>query len=171
MRIEKKAIIDEIRASLEQSEFVVMTDYSGMQVVQFNDLRRSLSGHGARLQVVKNTLFHKAVAGLPLDKVAGRIPGPLAVVTGGDGIEVIKELKKFAQANQKLAVKCAVFEGRLLNAEDVEAIAQLPAREVLYGMLAGTLAAPMAQLAGVMRQKLASLVYVLQAAGDKKSQS
>jgi len=55
-----------------------------------------------------------------------------------------------------------------LTAVDVEAMSQIPPREVLLGRLVGTIAAPMSQLVGVMRQKVLSLLYVLKAVEEKK---
>ena len=52
---------------------------------------------------------------------------------------------------------------------DVEALATLPSKKVMQSILVGTIAAPMSNLVGVMSQKLASLVYVLKAAADKKN--
>ncbi len=170
MRIEKQAIVDEIRGRLEKSPYVIVADYTGMQVAQFGNLRRQLAQHGAGMMVVKNTLFRRASSGLPLAPAAENLTGPVAVVAGGDGMECARELKKFSQANQKPAVRCGFFEGRLFSADEFEALVNLPPRQVLYGMLAGTLAAPMSRLAGAMRQKVASILYVLKAVQEKKNQ-
>ena len=61
------------------------------------------------------------------------------------------------------------MDGAVLQAADVEALATLPPKKVMQGVLVGTIAAPMSNLVGVMNQKLASLVYVLKAAADKKN--
>ncbi len=170
MRMEKQAIIDEIRGRLEKSSYVIVTDYTGLKVVQVDNLRRQLATHGARFHVVKNTLFRRAASGLPLAAAADRLKGPVAVVVGGDGIDSAKELKKFTLTSRTPVVQCGFFEGRLFSAVEVEELVNLPPREVLYGMLVGTLAAPMTRLAGVMHQKLASILYVLKAVQEKKGQ-
>jgi large subunit ribosomal protein L10 len=169
MRIEKKAIIDEVRGHLEKSPYIIVVDYTGMQVVQFNDLRRRLAQHGAGLHVVKNTLLQRAAQGLPLAVATEKLVGPVAVVVNGDGMESAREMKKFNQDNKKPVVNCGFFEGRLFSPAEFEALVNLPPRQVLYGMLAGTLAAPMSQLVGVLHQKLASILYVLKAVQEKKN--
>ena len=55
-----------------------------------------------------------------------------------------------------------------INADEVDQLAKLPSKEILYAMLLGTLQAPMSQLVGVMNNKLSSLVYVLEAVRNKK---
>lgn len=169
MRIEKQAIINEIRENLEQSPFVLVIDYAGMQVAQFHSLRRQLVEHGAGIQVVKNTFFRRAAENMPFAAATEQLAGQVAVVFGGDGIEVTKELQKFIQTNKKPSLQCGVIEGQLFDADELKVLADLPPREVLYGMLAGTLAAPMTQLAGVLHQKAASILYVLKAIEEKKS--
>ena len=66
-------------------------------------------------------------------------------------------------------MKLGRLDGAVLQPADIEALASMPPKKVLQGMLAGTIAAPMSNLVGVMSQKLASLVYVLKAAGEKQS--
>ena len=61
------------------------------------------------------------------------------------------------------------MDGTVISADQVDVLATLPSKKVMQGMLVGTLAAPMSNLVGVMSQKLASLVYVLKAAADKKN--
>jgi large subunit ribosomal protein L10 len=98
------------------------------------------------------------------------LKGPTAVVFGADDVaETAKALKAFAAANDKMpVVKGGWMDGRALNAADVEILATLPSKKVMQGMLVGTIAAPMSNLVGVMSQKLASLVYVLNAVKEKK---
>ena len=56
-----------------------------------------------------------------------------------------------------------------LSAEDVDILASIPPREVMLSRFVGTVAAPMSGLVGVMQQKLSTLVYVLKAVEDKKT--
>ena len=67
-----------------------------------------------------------------------------------------------------LTIKRGLFDGRVLSPADVDTLINLPSRPVLLSMLVGTVAAPMTQLAGVFKQKVASLVYVIKAVQEKK---
>ena len=67
-----------------------------------------------------------------------------------------------------LTIKMGLLDGRVLSPADVDMMSKLPARPVLFSMLVGVIAAPMIQLAGVFKQKTASLVYVLKAVQEKK---
>jgi large subunit ribosomal protein L10 len=86
----------------------------------------------------------------------------------GDIVEVAKVIKNFRKENSKPEIKGGVVEGKKINADEVDQLAKLPSKEILYAMLLGTLQAPMSQLVGVMNNKLSSLVYVLEAVRNKK---
>ena len=87
----------------------------------------------------------------------------------GDVVEVAKVIRKFTAANKKPVVKGGFVEGKAVSAEDVAELAKLPSKDVLRAMLLGTLLAPCSQLVGVMNQKVASLVYVLNAVKEKRN--
>ena len=170
MRLEKKAIVNEIRASLESAAFVILTDYRGLKVRQGEELRRRLAKIGARFHIVKNSFFKLA---LPADHqalVADVLASPTAIIVGsGDVVETAKVLAGFQQEQRVLKIKRGLLDGRALSPADVDTLIKLPSRPVLLSMLVGTIAAPMTQLAGVFRQKVASLVYVIKAAQEKKA--
>lgn len=170
MRPEKQAIVREIQASLADATFVILTDFTGMDTGKTAALRRALKETQARFQVVPNRLFRVAAAALGYDGIESGLTGPTAVVSGaGDAAATAKILREFARLNKVPVVKLGRLDGVLLQAADVETLATLPSKTVMQSILVGTIAAPMSNLVGVMNQKLASLVYVLKAAGDKKS--
>lgn len=83
-------------------------------------------------------------------------------------VEVAKIINKFRKENEVPVIKGGIFEGKSINAEEVEELAKLPSKEILYSILVGTLQAPMSQVVGVMNNKVSSLVYVIEAARNKK---
>jgi len=169
MRLEKTAIVNELRAGLEKASFVILMDFRGLKVRQSEDLRRRLNKFGARLSIVKNNFLKLA---LPEDRraqVADVLISQTAVIYGsGDAVETTKVLAGFQQEQHVLTIKRGLLDGRVLSPADVDTLSKLPARPVLFSMLVGVVAAPMIQLAGVFKQKTASLVYVLKAVQEKK---
>ncbi|MDD5677838.1 MAG: 50S ribosomal protein L10 [Kiritimatiellae bacterium] len=169
MRLEKKAIVNELRAGLERASFVILMDYSGLKVRQGEELRRRLAKFGARLNIVKNSFFKLALPENRRVQVADVLTSPTAIVFGsGDVVETAKVLTGFQQDQRVLTIKRGLLDGRVLSPADVDTLSKLPAKPVLFGMLVGVVAAPMMQLAGVFKQKTASLVYVLKAVQEKK---
>ncbi|MDD2240353.1 MAG: 50S ribosomal protein L10 [Kiritimatiellae bacterium] len=170
MRPEKQAIVKEIQDSLADTSFVILTDFTGMDMAKTAALRRALKETQARFQVVPNRLFRVAAAELGYEGIESGLKGPTALVSGTEDVAgTAKILREFAKQNKVPVVKLGRLDGELLQAAEIETLATLPPKTVMQGMLVGTIAAPMSNLVGVMSQKLASLLYVLKAAGDKKN--
>ncbi|HOE01386.1 MAG TPA: 50S ribosomal protein L10 [Kiritimatiellia bacterium] len=170
MRAEKIAIAREIKEQLGAAKFAILTDFTRMDTAKTMALRRKLREVEARYQVVPNRLFRKVAQELELTGIEAGLKGPTAIVFGdGDVAAAAKALRDFIKAEKVPVVKLGHMDGAVLQAADVETLASLPSKKVMQGILVGTIAAPMSNLVGVMSQKLASLVYVLKAAADKKS--
>ena len=170
MRAEKIAIAREIKEQLGAAKFAILTDFTRMDTAKTMALRRKLREVEARYQVVPNRLFRKVAQELELTGIEAGLKGPTAIVFGdGDVAAPAKALRDFIKAEKVPVVKLGHMDGAVLQAADVETLASLPSKKVMQGILVGTIAAPMSNLVGVMSQKLASLVYVLKAAADKKS--
>jgi large subunit ribosomal protein L10 len=138
-------------------------------VEQFAALRDGLRQTEARMDVVKNSYLKWACAGLGRERLMAFVAGPCAIVTGGGEVtQAAKILSRFAKDNEGLAIKGGMLGETPLSAGDVQALTQIPPREILLGQVVGTIAAPMTRLVGVMSQKLLSLAYVLKAIEEKK---
>ena len=172
MRPEKQAILLEMAQRLETANYAFVVNYSGLKVSELTELRKTLAVLGAKVQVVKNTLFDRTAKQLGWECSDAFLQGPTALVAGkGDAAEVGKILVKFVKAHDKAAIKGVCLDGKALGKADVEALTKLPPREVMLGLFVGTLAAPMTQLVGVFNQKVLSLLYVLKAVEEKKSKA
>lgn len=169
MRPEKQSIANEIKTKVEGSTYFIVADYQGLTVEKTDVLRKRLGEADARIQVVKNRMLGHIAEEAGYGGIREYLRGPSAMVYGsGDVSQTAKILKTFIKENDKPAIKAGAFEGQVLTAADVEALASLPSREMLLSMVVGTIAAPMSQLVGVFQQKVSSLLYVLQAGADKK---
>ena len=172
MRPEKIAIMRDINDRLQGADSTFVLQYGGLTVSEMHELRQALQPVGGRALVAKNTMVGKAAGELGWEGFSAFLTGQTALVTGkGDASELAKELIKFVKAHEKAAVRGGCLDGRVLQAADVDALSNLPSREVMLGLLVGTVAAPMTQLVGVFSQKLRSLLYVLKAVEQKKSQA
>lgn len=166
-RPEKQAMAAEIDGRVTGALYMILADYDGMDVSVTNDLKKTLRDKGASYNVVKNRMLNRSLPG-GID-LSGLLKGQTAMIYGdGDVVEVAKVIRKFAAANKKPVVKGGYVEGKAVSADDVVALAKLPSKDVLRAMLLGTLQAPSRNLVGVFSQKMASLVYVLSAAMEKK---
>lgn len=169
MKAEKQIMIDALLERLNQSPFLLVADYTGMTVPQFSELRKRLRGNGATFNVAKNTFVRRAAAGASMpDTITGILGGQTAVVTGDtDVCGVAKTIKAFHKEFNRPVIRGGVLDGNVLGAEQVQALADLPPKEVLQAQLLGLLQEPARRMVTVLNEPLASLARLLQAKHDK----
>jgi large subunit ribosomal protein L10 len=168
-RPEKVAVVDEVRERLESSSAVLLTEYRGLKVSELAALRRTLSAAGGDYKIYKNTLVRFAVRDLGLEGVEELLVGPTALAfVEGDAAAVAKALRDFSRTNPNLVLKGGVLGSKALSADEARALADLPSREVLLARIAGGLAAPMVQFAGLLQALPRNMAYGLKALIDQK---
>jgi large subunit ribosomal protein L10 len=168
-RPEKVAVVDEVRERLASSSAVLLTEYRGLKVSEIAELRRNLRSAGGDYKVYKNTLVRFAVRELGIDGVEELLVGPTALAfVEGDAAAVAKALRDYGRTNPALVLKGGVLGSKALSADEAKALADLPSREVLLARLAGGLAAPLQQLAGLLQALPRNMAYGLQALVDQK---
>src|SRR5689334_18527407 len=133
-----------------------------------SELRRALRTAGGEYKIYKNTLVRFAARdlGLEIDEL---LTGPTAIAfVDGDAAAVAKALRDSARTNPALVVKGGLLGTKALSAEDVRALADLPSRDVLLAQLAGAMAAPMQQFAGLLQALPRNFAYGLKALIDQQ---
>lgn len=163
----KESIVIDLQAKLNASPFLFIADYTGLKVSQFAELRNRLWTAGARCHVVKNTFLRRAAkdAGLP---DLGDLRGQTAIVVGDkDVAAAAKVLKNFTAEFKKPEVKTGVVDKLVVSGAQIQAIADLPSREVLLATLLGVLNAPASKLVRVLNEPASALARVLQARVDQ----
>lgn len=169
MRPEKSSIVDDLRDRLNASPFLFVTDYTGLKVGEFSELRNRLADAGAQCHVVKNTFLRRAVSDAGLPDVGDVLTGQTAIVTGDrDVAAAAKVVKVFAKEFKQPTVKAGVIDNALVTAAQVEAIADLPSREVLLATLLGVLQAPASKLVRTLNEPGSSLARLLKAKIEKQ---
>ncbi len=169
MRPEKANIVSDLAARLTRSPFVLVTDYQRMKVDQFGDLRNRLAPAGAEVRVVKNSFLKRAMSDSGLPDVTDKLSGQTAIVMGErDVAPVAKILKAFAAEFKIAALKIGVIDKSVLSAQEIEALADLPSREVLLAQLLGLLMSPATKLVRLLNEPGASLARLLNAKAQKE---
>jgi large subunit ribosomal protein L10 len=174
-RPEKVAVVDEVRERLDSTSAALLTEYRGLDVTAISDLRRALRQAGGEYKIYKNTLVRFAARDLGLE-LEELLIGPTAIAfitekpdgTPGDAVDVAKALRDFARTNPSLVVKGGVLGTKPLSADEAKALADVEPREVLLARLAGALAAPMVQFAGLLEALPRNFAYGLKALIDQQ---
>ncbi|PYL11290.1 MAG: 50S ribosomal protein L10 [Verrucomicrobia bacterium] len=169
MRPEKANIVSELSEALKRSPFVLVTDYRGMKVADFSELRHRLSPARAEVHVVKNSFLKLAMADSDFPEVGDQFAGQTAVVTGEADVAPVAKIFKTVATEFKLAALRVGFVDRAaLSTMELETLAELPAREILQAQLLGVLLSPATRLVSLFNQPAAALARLLSAKAEKE---
>ena len=153
---DKEVIISQLLAKVNASPFLIVIDYAGVSVPEFTtlraSLRASLAGVGASCTVAKNSYMAKALTQAGLPDITDALKGQTAYVTGESDIcSAAKVINGFAKTSKKAAYKVGILDGAQLESAKIQALGELPSREVLLATLLGTINGAGAALARVIQ--------------------
>ncbi|MGH7876418.1 MAG: 50S ribosomal protein L10 [Candidatus Dormibacteraceae bacterium] len=165
-KIEQVALL---AGKLRSAKVAVLADYRGLTVAQLQELRTKLRGLAVEFRVVKNPIARRAAVDAGHADWQESLKGPLAIAFGYDDISSPSRLLgEWSRATRlKLDIMGGLVEGRVMGADQVRQIADLPSREVLIAQLLGTLQSPIAQLVGTIQAPVQQLVGLLEAYKNK----
>jgi large subunit ribosomal protein L10 len=149
----KQPIVAEISEVIKDAQSVVLVDYRGLTVEEDTALRKQLREAGVNYKVYKNTLMNFAFKGTDFEALAPYLNGPSAIaVSTEDATAPARVLAEFAKKAKKLEIKAGVVEGTLYDAKGMQAVAEIPSRDVLISKLLGSLQSPITNFARVIKQ-------------------
>ena len=168
-REQKAASIEEIRTKLGGADAAVLTEYRGLTVTAIAELRGALRPAGTEYKIFKNTLARRAAEEAGLNDLLGLLEGPTAIAfVNGDAVVAAKALRDFGRTNPALVVKGGLLGTTVLSPKDVEALADVPPRDVLLARLAGGFQAPLAKAANLFGALQRKTAYAFQALIDQR---
>jgi len=169
VRSEKEAVVAEVRAKIEASSAVLVTEYRGLSVTSLAALRISLRQQGVEYRVYKNTLARFAAREANIEGLDALLVGPTALAfVEGDVAAAAKALKEFSKANPLLVIRGGAVANKVVTAKEVEILADLPPREFMLSQFAGLLQSPLVKTAGLLQALPRNMAYGLKALVDQK---
>lgn len=151
---EKQAIVANLSERLSKAASGVLVDYKGITVAEDTALRNECRANEIDYAVVKNTLVRFALDGAGLQELDGALNGTTSLALGdGDPIAPMRVINKFAKQfnGAKFVIKAGFMDGKVLSLEEINALAELPSKEVLQAQVLGTMLAPITSLAIVIK--------------------
>ena len=167
---QKQAVVAEVAAVAATAPAAIAAEYSGLNVAEMTELRRSARDAGIYLKVVRNTLARRALEGTQFDCMRGTLTGPLLLAFSNEEPgSAAKVIRDFAKENQKLVVRLVSLDGRLLDSADIERVASLPSLDQARSMLLGLLQAPLGKFLRVLSEPEAKLLRLLDARREQQT--
>jgi len=161
---QKKQAFENLKEKMGKQKTIMLVDFTGLRVKDMFDLRRRLKKVASELKVAKKTVINLALEKSGLRMETEKLKGEIALIFGyGDGISTAKAVHEFSQENPNLKILGGFFENKIREKEDFVELAQIPSESELWARLAGSLSAPMSNLARALQYNLKGLIYVLSA--------
>lgn len=167
---QKKAAIDTIAGILSSSTSVIAADYTGLTSSDMTELRAKLRSTGiCELKIAKNTLVKKALTGTKYEPLVNQVNGPViwAFIKEDPGA-IAKLLRDFSKEKEKLLVTALLIEGKLLNSNQLEAVANLPTKQEALTKLVVVMRAPIVKFVATLAEPIAKLTRTIAAIGQAK---
>ena len=149
---EKKKIVEDMTESLK-SQAGVSVDYKGITVVEDTELRVKMRDANVDYSVIRNRLMKLALKNVGFDDLESILVGTTSLaVCNDDPIAPARIIKEYAdKLPNYFEIKAGFMDGKVLSADEVKAIASIPALPVLQAQFLGTLLAPITSLAIVLK--------------------
>jgi len=167
---EKQAAVAEIVSTLNGSISGVLVSYQGITVADDTKLRADLRKAGVKYKVLKNSLLNFAVKEAGLAGLTEVLEGTTALAVNTEGeTAAAKILCEYAKKNEKFVIKAGFVEGKVIDADNVKALAKLPSKEVLIAQVLAGFNAPITGLVNVLNGNIRGLAVALNAIAEKKA--
>jgi len=173
-RAKKKQKVQVLARELETSTTAIIGTFAKMTVSQDFELRKVVRGAGGKFRVLKNKLAAKASEGTKVEAALKGLKGvSAAAFTSGDPVELAKVFSKWVGENAEFTFKLGIVDGKLINVEEVKALASMPPKEEIYAKLLFLINAPAQRLVTVLNATGRDLAVVVNEAvkGEKFSGS
>lgn len=170
----KRLEIDSLVERVKSSEAIYIVEYRGLTVAKSTAVRKNIRATEGEMKVTKNTLMRIALREAELPTADEIDTGPNAYVFAyKDVAATAKALRDFSKerGNEALVVKGGIMGGKVLNKDQVMALADLPPREVLLAQLLGVLNGPIRSFVTVLSGPARGLVTALSQIAEQKEKA
>lgn len=168
---QKQSTVAELTEKLSQAKGAVLINYRGLTVAQDTKLRRKFRENGVEYKVIKNTLTRIAAKQMGIEGMEPYLEGPTAMAYSAvDPVAPAKIISEFIKESklQTIEIKAGLVEGKVIDANGVKALANLPPREVLIAQVLAGFQTPIVGFVNVLQGTIRNAVYVLDAIRQQK---
>lgn len=159
---QKQATVSEIKEKIEKAQSMVLVDYRGLNVADVTELRAKFREAGVDYKVYKNTLMTRAFNEMGLSEFTKYFEGPNAIAFAYEDMTGAARVStQFAKDHELLEIKAGIVDGKVIELDEIKALADLPSKEVLIAQVLGGFNAPIQGFANVLSGTMRSLVIAL----------
>lgn len=144
----KETIVRDVADALQGSASMVFVHFKGLDVTDTTEMRQALREKGIGYRVAKKSLVRRALNATSLEGEMPPMEGEIALAYGSDPVAPAREINEFVKKHSdKLSIVGGIFEKRYLDKAEMNALANIPPLQVLYGQLVNVINSPIQGLA------------------------
>jgi len=165
----KRETIQDLRAQLDASRTMIVSEYRGLKVKEISEIRRALRKQNVSYRVVKNRLMRIAAQeNVSAAALSPLLVGPTAIAFGTEEGATARAVLDAVKPYRIVKITGGVLGATAIDADGVTRLATLPSREVLLAQALGAITAPMAMTAGLFAAPGRDVAGLVQALIDKR---
>ena len=171
-RTEKEEVIGKLHALMMKAKTAILAEPRGLNVATVTDLRKKFRDAQIDYKIVKNTLAQRAAKGTPVEALVEKFVGPTALIMSySDVVAPAKIVVDFAKDRENFAIRSAVVEGKVIDANGVKALAKMPGLQELRATIAMMIAQPATKLVRMISTPGQQLAQVVNARKEQLGKS
>jgi large subunit ribosomal protein L10 len=168
-RTQKEELVAQYKQWLEECDGLILTHYHKLSVKDISNLRKEIRDSGGEFHIIKKTLAKRAFEESGREWDNGMTTGPTAMAVSYDNPSgLAKALKDFAKESGAIEIKGGYLAERMVTAEELNALADLPSMDEMRAKLLSTISAPASQLVRTLAEPGRQIAAVIKAFSERQ---
>ena len=170
-RSDKKNFVSKMKDELMNSSSIVVVHYSGLSVLETDELRKEMRNNGAKFRITKNRLTKLALAETQFKDIADLFTGPTAVAYSSDPVAPAKVAVNFEKKYKNFKIIGGGYDGEKIDKEKINFLATLPSPEELKGQIIGLIMTPAQKIALIVKEPCEQLARLMSSRSKQLEES
>ena len=170
-RSEKKDFVSKLKDEFSKSSSIIVAEYSGLTVNEYESLRKEMRENGAKFKVTKNRLTKLAIAETQFKDISDLFKGPTAVAYSTDPVAPAKVAVNFEKKFDKFNIIGGGYNGEKIDKDKIDFLAKLPSLDELRGKLIGIISAPAQKIASIAIEPGTQIARLISANSSNSQES
>ena len=170
-RSEKNDFVAKISDEFNSSSTIIVTNYSGLNVKEIEELRNAMRDNGAKFKVTKNSLTKLALANTKIKTIADLFNGPTAVAYSSDPVAPAKVAVQYVKKFKNFKIIGGAFEGEKIDDEKINFLASLLSLDEIRSKIIGLVTSPAQKIATVLQAPAVQLARLVSMQSNKLGNS
>jgi large subunit ribosomal protein L10 len=166
-RKEKEAMVEQYKEWVDTSNAFFILSFQNMDMTKIDEAREQLREVNGEIHVVKNRLFRLVMNDMSLDYEEGFWEeNNLVGFAFSDAPSVAKVMSDISKTDV-FDIRLGYMDEKLLTADKVKALAELPTLPVMRGIVLGTIMASATKLVRTLAEPARSMAAVVKAFSEE----